>query len=69
MILVTKQESGRLTKAALETADGMHRAGIMDDAAHAKIALRHPGRPVETAEPISGGQGSQGHGKEKTDHG
>lgn len=51
---MTKQENSRLTKAILETANGMHRIGIMDDAAHAKITLRHLGKPAgTTAEPIS----------------
>ena len=50
---MTKQETSRLTKAILETADGMHRAGIMGDAVHAKITLRHLGKPVEPVKPIS----------------
>jgi putative transcriptional regulator len=45
----------RLTKALLETADDMRRAGIMDVAAHEKITLRHLGRrPEAGAEPITG---------------
>ena len=32
----------------------MHRAGTMDTDAHAKITLRHLGKPAGTAEPISG---------------
>jgi putative transcriptional regulator len=35
---------GRLTKALLETADDMRRAGVMDAAAREKITLRHLGR-------------------------
>lgn len=31
----------RLTKALLETADGMRRVGVMDAATHEKITLRH----------------------------
>lgn len=51
---MAKQELSRLAKAILETADGMHRAGIMDGDAHAKITLRHLGRSIGVAEPISG---------------
>ncbi len=49
---------GRLDEAILETADDMHRLGIMDGATHEKITLRHLGdkagaaaRPI-TAEEI-----------------
>lgn len=49
-----KQGTSRLAKAILETVDGMHRTGVMDDAAHAKITLRHLGKPASTAEPITG---------------
>jgi hypothetical protein len=69
MILVTKQKSGRLTKAILETADGMHRAGIMDDAAHAKITLRHPGRPIRDSGTDQRRRRCARPGKEKTDYG
>jgi len=52
---MTKTAPSRLTQAILETADGMHRAGVIDDAGHEKITLRHLGNtPVGTAEPISG---------------
>ena len=51
---MAKQNSSRLTEAILDTADGMHRTGLLDDAAHAKITLRHLGRPIAAAEPISG---------------
>lgn len=51
---MAKQELSRLTKAILETADGMHRTGIMGDDTHAKITLRHLGKPTGAAEPISG---------------
>ena len=45
----------RMVKAMLETADGMHRIGIMDEATHAKITMRHLGdTAVVAAEPISG---------------
>ena len=51
---MAKNGTSRLTAAILETADGMHRTGILDDAAHAKITLRHLGRPTGSADPISG---------------
>src|ERR1700678_3277313 len=45
----------RLTEALLETAEGMHRVGVMDTAAYEKITLRHLGaRPTGAADPISG---------------
>ena len=45
----------RLTKALLETADDMRRAGVMDAAVHEKLTLRHlAGRPGVEAEPITG---------------
>lgn len=53
---MTKQEPGRLAKAILDTADGMHRTGILGDDAHAKITLRHLGKPTPAAEPISGAE-------------
>ena len=45
----------RLTKALLETAGDMRRAGVMDAAAHAKITLRHLGEKASAGpDPISG---------------
>jgi putative transcriptional regulator len=45
----------RIVKALLETADGMHRIGIMDDMTHAKITMRHLGDKADgIAEPITG---------------
>ena len=41
--------AGRLDEAILETADDMHRLGIMDGATHEKITLRHLGDKVEAA--------------------
>ena len=38
-----KTHPSRLTKALLETADDMHRTGVMDAATHRKITLRHLG--------------------------
>lgn len=50
---MTKKLS-RLTEALLETAEGMHRTGIMDDAAYRKITVRLLGTQAPpTAKPIS----------------
>jgi len=50
-----KTRPSRLTKALLETADDMRRAGVMDAATHAKITLRHLGDKADAmAEPITG---------------
>lgn len=52
---MTTKKLSRLTKALLETADDMRRAGVMDAASHAKITLRHLGGKADVgAEPISG---------------
>lgn len=53
--MTTKKKASRMTKALLETAEGMRRVGVMDDAAYRKITIRHL-RPqtLGTAEPISG---------------
>jgi len=50
-----RKQPSRLTKALLETADDMRRAGIMDEMTHAKITLRHLGDKANAvSEPISG---------------
>ena len=51
---MAKQKLNGLAEAILETADGLHRVGLMDREAHAKITMRHLSRPTQTAEPISG---------------
>jgi putative transcriptional regulator len=52
-----KQGPSRLTKALLETADDMRRAGLMDAATHTKITLRHLGDKADVmAEPMTGDQ-------------
>ena len=49
------KQPSRLTKALLETADDMRRAGVVDEITHAKITLRHLGDKAHVAtEPISG---------------
>lgn len=53
--MTKKAQPSRLTKALLETADDMRRAGVMDAAAHEKITLRHlGGRTATGAAPITG---------------
>jgi putative transcriptional regulator len=53
--MATKRDPSRLTKALLETADDMHRAGVLTDAAHEKITLRHLGdNDGPNIEPMSG---------------
>jgi putative transcriptional regulator len=53
--MAMKTRNPRLTKALLETADDMRRAGVMDVVAHEKITLCHlGGRPGTGAEPITG---------------
>jgi len=51
---MAKQKLSGLAEAILETAEGMHRVGIINAETHAKITMRHLGRPAQTAEPISG---------------
>lgn len=54
--MATKKLS-ELAKAMLETAEGMHRAGLMSDETYQKITLRHLGPEAPpTAEPITGEQ-------------
>jgi putative transcriptional regulator len=50
-----KKKPNRLTKALLETARDMRRGKLLDDAAYAKITMRHLGEnEVPKAEPITG---------------
>jgi putative transcriptional regulator len=50
---MTKKLS-KITEALLETAEGMHRIGVMDDETYHKITMRHLGvQPPPTAKPIS----------------
>ncbi len=51
---MVKQKLSDMAEAILETADSLHRVGAMDDKTHARITIRHLGRPAQTAEPISG---------------
>lgn len=53
--MATKKQSSRLTKALLETADDMHRFGVISTAARDKITMRHLGEVAEpVVEPMSG---------------
>jgi putative transcriptional regulator len=48
------KELSKLTEAILETAEGMHRIGILDDEEYNKITARHLGnQQLPTAKPIS----------------
>jgi putative transcriptional regulator len=40
---MNKPRKSKLSKALLETADGMHRVGVLSDAAYTKITKRHIG--------------------------
>ena len=52
---MTSKKLSRFAQAMLETAEGMHRVGIMDDDAYHQITVRHLGREAAAvAEPISG---------------
>ncbi len=51
---MTKTKKSRLTKALLESAEGMRRAGILSKPAYAKITKRHLGTErAATARPLS----------------
>jgi putative transcriptional regulator len=51
---MTAKKLSSLTEALLETAEGMHRIGVMDDATYRKITVRHLGEQgYRSAEPIS----------------
>ena len=53
--MATKQQPSRLATALLETADDMHRSGVIDAATLAKITMRHLGSLAEPpVEPMSG---------------
>lgn len=53
--MAKKKQLSRLTKALLDTADDMRRAGVMDAASHEKITLRHLGAKSNiAAEPMTG---------------
>jgi putative transcriptional regulator len=52
-----KKKTSALTRALLETADDMRKAGILDAEAHEKITMRHLGLKVlAKASPLTAGQ-------------
>jgi putative transcriptional regulator len=52
---MTAKKRSRLSEAILETAEGMRRIGVMDDATYRKITIRELGpQALATAQPISG---------------
>jgi putative transcriptional regulator len=52
---MTKKKLSKFGEALLETAEGMHRIGIMDDATYERITVRHLGlKPPPAAAPING---------------
>src|SRR6266849_1193331 len=55
--MMRQKKPSRLTKALLETANDMRRAGILDSASQEKITLRHLGGKANIiAKPISGNE-------------
>jgi putative transcriptional regulator len=51
---MTKRKNSSVTQAILETAEGMHRTGIMGDADYTKITMRHLGKDLTAQnEPVS----------------
>jgi putative transcriptional regulator len=44
MATKTRKKPRRLTKELIETAEGMHRTGLLDRATYDKITMRHLGR-------------------------
>jgi putative transcriptional regulator len=52
-----KKKISKLTEALLETADDMHRIGVMNDDEYRKITVRLLGpQPLPTAKPIGSGE-------------
>ncbi len=52
---MTTKELGRFAEAMLETAEGMHRIGVMNDETYKQITVRHLGpEAAAVAEPITG---------------
>jgi putative transcriptional regulator len=54
---MSKKKLSPITEALLETAEGMHRIGVLSDEEYRKITVRHLGEgSVQTSKPISGKQ-------------
>lgn len=50
---MAKKKLSRFAEALLETAEGMHRIGVMDDETYERITVRHLGaKPLPAAQPI-----------------
>jgi putative transcriptional regulator len=55
--MASKKKISPLAKALLETADDMHRSGLMNRATHEKITMRHLGAAAQPkVAPITGAQ-------------
>jgi putative transcriptional regulator len=55
--MAKKKKTGRLTNELLETAGGMHKAGLLDRAAYEKISMRHLGaKGAPKVAPLTGAQ-------------
>jgi putative transcriptional regulator len=55
--MAKKKKPSRLAKELLETARGMHKAGLLDQAAYEKITMRHVGaKGAPEVAPITGAQ-------------
>ena len=51
-----KKKTSALTKALLETADDMRKAGLLDAKAHDKITMRHLGKGAPKVSPVTAEQ-------------
>jgi putative transcriptional regulator len=57
MMARKRKKASRLTKALLETAEDMRRADILDEAAYAKITMRHLGKSgIPKVNPMTGAE-------------
>jgi putative transcriptional regulator len=54
--MAKKKKTSPLTKALLETAGDMRKAGLMDRVSHEKITLRHLGARKPSVAPVTGPQ-------------
>ena len=53
---MARRKLSGIAEAILETADGLHRVGGMDDETHAQIIMRHGGN--QPAQELNGGKAS-----------
>ncbi len=54
--MTSKKKTSRLTRALLETAEGMHKAGLLNRATYDKITLRHLGPKNTPRAPLMTGK-------------